>query len=480
VQTDVLRRKLLAILFICILLPVLVVLFESAVAVMSQKKTTTDIAGRYVQSLANYASDRWNEGNAAQITTFLSLAADYGYEALLSDGRGPKARDKFIPGMVAYVTRRGNLISNSKNAEILAGIFSGTMAGVSGPLSDTENIVGAFRTGSDHVAYVAHISATRDPRVYAIAAVTMLSWMGRNDFNMMKLAFAGTLGMAISLTGLFLLRKSVINPLQELSAQVNTLKRSDGTPDPSGSGSSGRFQVEEISSLRHAINDLEHRIIEHDALEKRYVGDIIKAQEDERSRIAQDIHDGPIQVLSALIQRMQMLNMTQPGMPEDAANQLAAAENAACDLVEDLRGVCDSLMPPWVSLGIVSCIEEAARRFERQHSIEVNANVDQNLDVPQETTLAIFRIFQEAVSNAVRHGRATVVNVEASGLEGGGMELSVSDNGGGFEPNSQTTNELVREGKRGLSGMRRRVELLGGKFGIWSEPGKGATITVKI
>ena len=473
-----LRRKLLTILFICILLPVLVVLLEAATTVMSQKKSTTDIAGRYVQNLADYASDRWNDGGAAQITTFLSLVADYGYNALRSDGQSPRARDKFIPGMVAYVTRRGDIIKASKNAEVLAGIFSGIMTETGGLAADSGNIVGSLSLGDGYVTYVAHISATRDPRVYAVAAVTMLSWTGRNDFNIMKLAFAGMFGMMICLIGLFLLRGSVITPLQALSAQVNTLKW--GAEAPDADGICGNVQVEEIASLKKAITGLAYRMIEHNAREKRHLSDIIKAQEDERSRIAQDIHDGPIQVLSALVQRIQMLNITSPGLPEDATNQLAAAENVAQDLVDDLRGVCDSLVPPWVSLGIVSCIEEAARRFERQHSITVNTNVDQDLDAPRETTLAIFRIFQEAVSNAARHGGADVVNVEASRTANGGVEFRVSDNGTGFSPDEKNPDELIQEGKRGLSGMRRRVELLEGDFSLWSEPGHGTTITVTI
>ena len=182
-----LRRKLLAILFICILLPVLVVLFESVTAVMSQKKTTTDIAGRYVQNLADYASGRWNEGTPTQIKTFLSLVADYGYETLMLDGRNPRTHDKFIPGLVAYVTRGGDLISCSQNAGILTGIFSSTVSGARRKgMSDRitgSNITGSFSMGDNRISYVAHISPTRDPRVYAVAAVTMLSWMGRNDFN---------------------------------------------------------------------------------------------------------------------------------------------------------------------------------------------------------------------------------------------------------------------------------------------------------
>jgi signal transduction histidine kinase len=486
-----LRRKLLAVLFICILLPVLVVLYESVFTVMSRKKTTVDIAGRYVQTLADYASDRWNEGTYSQIKTFLSLVADYGYDKLVlgenfspsgNSGRdGPLMRDKFIPGMVAYVTRSGRLISYSQNAAILANIYSGSMVGTLGRAALSGNIVGSFNLGKKRVAYVAYISATANPGVYAIAAVTMLSWMGTNDFDMMNLAFAGTLGMLICLVGLFLLRGSVITPLQALSSQVNSIKWGTETPNLDDRGIFGKMHVDEISSLKKAIMDLARRMIDKESLEKRYVGDIIRAQEDERGRIAQDIHDGPIQVVSALIQRIQIINISQNELPGDTAFQLATAEDVAQDLVEDLRDICDSLVPPWVSLGIVSCIEEASSRFERQHSIKVHSNVDPELNISQEKTLALFRIFQEAVSNAVRHGMADEVNVDVVRCpEEGTVEFKISDNGTGFRPDSENMIVLMQEGRRGLTGMKRRVELLEGRFDLWSEPGKGTIITVRI
>ncbi|MDR1472550.1 MAG: sensor histidine kinase [Synergistaceae bacterium] len=494
-----LRRKLLTILFIFILLPVLVILFQSATTLLSQKKTTTDISGRYVQNLADYASDRWREGNPDRIAAFLSLVADPGFDRIISientspplfgfnknDRGNISTRGKFIPGMVAYVTVRGELISFSQNAAILANIYANTIAESDGRalIERGGNIMGSFRLGSKYVTYVAHISPTDNPRVYAIAAVTMLSWMGRNDFSIMKLAAAGILGMLICLVALLLLRGSVIIPLKALSAHVNTLKWGSEMPsgEPAGGGAFGRMRVEEISSLNKAIDDLALRMIDKQALEKRYVGDIIKAQEDERGRIAQDIHDGPIQVVSALIQRLQIASLTPGSIPDDASEHLATAENIANDLVEDLRDICDSLVPPWVSLGVVSCMEEAASRFERQHSITINTNVDQELDIPQEITLALFRIFQEAVSNAVRHGGAACVNVDARrGAKDRMVEFRISDDGSGFEPTPEMMGRLVHEGKRGLNGMRQRVELLGGEYELSSEPGRGTAITIRI
>jgi signal transduction histidine kinase len=227
--------------------------------------------------------------------------------------------------------------------------------------------------------------------------------------------------------------------------------------------------------------DLARRMRDKEELEKRYMRDILKAEEDERGRIAQDIHDGPIQVVSALIQRIQIVCLASSKMDNDVRNELITAESVAQDLVEDLRDICDSLVPPWVSLGIVSCMEESANRFERQHSVRINLNMDQSLDLPLDQTLALFRIFQEAVSNSVRHGKATEVEVDVSrGDDGRRVKFSMSDNGRGFSLSDGMMTKLQMEGKRGLNGMRQRIELLGGEFNIMSSPGEGTRITIAV
>jgi signal transduction histidine kinase len=489
----VIRRKLLAILFICILLPVVITLVESTRTIISQKNAMTNISSTYVKNLSAYAADRWNEGNAERITAFLSLVADHGYDRLISikdmgrlhapvslNVRG--MREKFIPGLVAYVSDSGRLVSCSQNAAILVNIFANApMMNTRDGSSREGSIISKFRVGRDDITYVAYVTPTKDPRVYAVAAVTMLSWMGMNDFNLIKLATAGSLSMFMCLLGLLLLRSSVILPLQALSSQVETLEWGREAPQDADSGNHATMQVEEISSLKKAIVDLARRMIDKEELEKRYMGDIMKAQEDERGRIAQDIHDGPIQVASALIQRIQIANITSGDIGEETMRHLMTAESVAQDLVKDLRDICDSLVPPWVSLGIVSCMEESASRFERQHSIRINMNIDQALEIPLEQTLALFRIFQEAVSNSVRHGRATEVDVEVVSREGGqGVSFSVRDNGAGFVPRAGMIESLRMEGKRGLNGMRQRAELLGGEFSLLSSPEEGTTITITL
>lgn len=484
------RRKLLTILFICILLPVVITFVESARAFVSQRNAMTDISGAYVRNLSAYAVDRWNEGNSERIAAFLSLVADRGYDGLISIGgdSGPQGqpslgartlREKFIPGMVAYVTDGGQLISCSQNAAILANIFTGAPIAAAGRgLSREGSIMSKFRVGREDISYVAHVAPTNDPRVYAVAAVTMLSWMGMNDFSLIRLSAAGTISMLLCLLALLLLRRSVILPLQDLSSGVETLEWGEEMPDERAGGTA--MQVEEISSLKKAIFKLAGRMIDKEELEKRYMMDILKAQENERGRIAQDIHDGPIQVASALIQRVQIAGIMSEDSGDEVRRQLLTAEGAAHDLVRDLRGICDSLVPPWVSLGVVSCLEESASRFESQYAIEIRTDIDQTLDIPMEQTLAFFRIFQEAVSNAVRHGNATRVEVEARRLGAGGVAFRVSDDGSGFDQGGVSMDALRLSGKRGLNGMRQRAEILGGKFELSSAPGEGTSVTVTI
>lgn len=485
-----LKRKLLTLLFICTLLPVLVTLFQSSYALVAQKKTTTDISGRYVRNLAAYAALCWNEGNPDRIGTFLSLVADQGYDLLIAPGDIDPAklgkdvrhkismRGKFVPGMVAYVTADGKLVSASQNASVLQNVFDKAVNKASGvAIGEEGHIWGAFRAGNEDVSYVAYISRTKDPRVYAVAAVTMLSWMGKNDFDMMRLAIAGTLGMLACLVALFLLRGSVILPLQSLASLVGSLRwgheRAPETPDTPTD-----IHVEEITSLRNAVSDLAERMIEKNELETRYVGDIIKAQEAERKRIAQDIHDGPIQVVSALIQRMQIVGITTENLSRETRHQLQATEDIASDLVEDLRDICDSLLPPWVSLGLPSCLEESAHRFSRQHDLQIHTTVDPTIEVGQDATLALYRIFQEAVSNAARHGKASEVDLEAAFTETGEVCITIADNGVGFTPHPEMNSELMKDGKRGLNGMRQRIELLGGTYCVHSAPGEGTKIVV--
>lgn len=478
-----LKKNLLTILFVLALLPMILVLVYSTITITEQSEMTTKTSGRYVRDLAFYAADQWSAGRLQLALTFLALVSDRGYDAITP--KFPESADpqsshgKFVPGMVAYITLSGRMIACSKNAEILGQVFEQALAKSGGRIVGADgNIVGEFHSGDGSVKYVAYIAPTKDPRIYAVAAVTMLSWMGRNDIGIIKLSAVGMIATLICLAALFLLRGSVISPLRALSSLVETLRWGKEVPQ-NDAASFGDIAVDEISSLKKAVRDLAVRMIEKEELEKRYMGDIIKAQEEERGRIAQDIHDGPIQVASALMQKIQIASLTESQMTPETRDELTSAESVANDLIRDLRGVCDALVPPWISLGLPSCIEEAAARLERQHGISIMTDVMQDIDVPQSVTLALFRIFQEAVSNAVRHGHADEVRFDAS-ISDDRLIVTITDNGCGSDDLSISSDDLMRAGKRGLNGMKQRAEFLGGKCEIRSAKDIGTTVEIKI
>ncbi|MDR2174843.1 MAG: sensor histidine kinase [Synergistaceae bacterium] len=512
-------RKLLNVLFVLIVVPVVLLLARSLSIAATQQRVVLEISGRYVRQLARYGAERFDrrsfaEGRGERVRDFLTLRGDRGYERALRRGerdsgkkdsgekdsgkkdseereRENRSDGKFIPGMLAYVREDGTFIAGSDGAEILPELWR------HGELRTL--IVDSMTLGNGReVAYSLCAWPTEDPGVAAVAAVTMFTWTGGNGFIIRRFVNE-TMWVAFFCLGvLFLLRRTLIRPLRVLSSGLRTFRWGQEVPEIDAKTVGGTFfglEVGEIASLREAIAELAVKAAEKTELEKRYVGDIVKAQEEERNRLAREIHDGPIQVVAALIQRVQMASLAldagagsgvngagadesaEAGRAEARA-QLAVAEETARSAVEDLREVCDSLVPPWVSLGLARCMEEAGARLARQHGVTVEVDVDLEGELPQEKTLALFRIFQEGVSNAVRHGRAGVIKLSVT-QDADAVAFVLRDNGSGFEPGTPDAEALFASGRRGLAGMRRRVDSLGGALAIISSPGAGTSVEVR-
>ena len=194
-------------------------------------------------------------------------------------------------------------------------------------------------------------------------------------------------------------------------------------------------------------------------------GRLLTAQEDERRRLARELHDD-------LTQRLARLAIDAGRLERSAGAGASAMRQDLVRLSEDVHALSYRLHPSVLDdLGLVEALRAECDRVARHGDLRVDVEARGVPEaVPAETSLCLFRVAQEALSNAARHGSATAVTVLLS-PRGQGLQLAVSDNGSGFDP------ERSRErASLGLASMRERVRLLRGELDIESTPGRGTTV----
>ncbi len=212
------------------------------------------------------------------------------------------------------------------------------------------------------------------------------------------------------------------------------------------------------------------------------VGKILVAQEEERRRVAYEVHDGLAQVAAAAHQHLQAFTQFHPPATQEGREDLDRVSKLVRRTVGEARQIIADLRPTALDdLGLEAAIRlelEALRAEGWQISYEGNLD-DERLPVPMET--AFFRVAQEALTNAVKHAHTRRVNLTLEHLHGPreAVRLSVRDYGMGFSPEAPAKESGPGE-RVGLSGMRERVALLGGDFRVASRPGVGTLIVAEI
>jgi len=199
-------------------------------------------------------------------------------------------------------------------------------------------------------------------------------------------------------------------------------------------------------------------------------GALIYAQEEERSRLARELHDD-------ITQRLALLAIDagrEEGNPSRVAggNAMKAMREGLVRLSEDVHALSYRLHPSVLEdLGLVEALKSEFERFSRIHSVRLEVKLAEIPDnLPHDTGLCLFRIAQEALNNIARHAEASRAEVALRRVDGG-LQLAVKDDGIGFDPVQHHGNTGL-----GLGSMRQRVFLLGGKVEIESAPGRGTTI----
>ncbi len=230
------------------------------------------------------------------------------------------------------------------------------------------------------------------------------------------------------------------------------------------------------------LRDVTERVLAEEALRrsKDELRDLSLAsntvREQEKSRIARELHDELAQALTALKMDVAWMDEHLPVRETDVGGKLKAMQQLLDHTVAATRRISADLRPLILDdLGLVPAAEWLVQNFTQRSGIACSLNVapaDLELEDPQAT--ALFRILQESLTNVSRHANASRVEVHIDGTSDS-ITLSVRDNGGGFAPQDPR-----KPNSYGLLGLRERVYLLGGEVDIDSMPGKGTEITVHI
>lgn len=210
-----------------------------------------------------------------------------------------------------------------------------------------------------------------------------------------------------------------------------------------------------------------------------YLQQVTMAQEEERKRIARELHDDTIQALVVLCRQLDDLTSSGKGLSKDKRLLLENLWQQTNNIMEGVRRLSQDLRPAALDrLGLLPGLEWLTSDVAKHSGITVEVKTyGAERRFSAEVELVLFRIAQEALRNVWRHSQATSAEVIVEFGEGK-TRITIKDNGKGFNL-PQTMGDLARDGKLGLAGIQERAQLLGGSVKVESEPGKGTTVTIE-
>jgi signal transduction histidine kinase len=237
--------------------------------------------------------------------------------------------------------------------------------------------------------------------------------------------------------------------------------------------------IEEIVEERTSeLVALYERLRRKEDLCKRLLGKVLTAQEQERARLARELHDEIGQSLTAMIMTTLVVENSLPPDFVGGREKLINVRTMANQALNDLRGLIFDLRPEVLDdLGLALALRAQIKKHLEPLGIEVQLRASGLRDsLPHEVETAVFRVVQEAITNIARHAQATQVSISLARQEGR-LVVRVRDNGCGFD----TT--CVMNGTRqpwGLLGMEERITLLGGRFYVSTRPGAGTLLLAEV
>ena len=208
---------------------------------------------------------------------------------------------------------------------------------------------------------------------------------------------------------------------------------------------------------------------------RNLAGRLLSVREEERARIAREIHDEIGQSLTAVKIDVSWLASRLSPRNGQMLERIGATLQLADDLIKSVRRISTDLRPGILDLGLEAAVEWQAQEFQTRTGIPCKLRLlARQVVVAPNVSTALFRIFQETLTNVARHAGATQTEVVLQ-KKGDGLILLIRDNGRGFDPGDPSFSQSP-----GLMGMRERAAILGGKVSISSTPGKGTSVAAWI
>jgi signal transduction histidine kinase len=267
--------------------------------------------------------------------------------------------------------------------------------------------------------------------------------------------------------------KQIVQPLQKLESKAAALAWGDFEAIKESVGG-----ISEVQHLQMELTEMSRKVQAAQEGLHDYIGAITSAQEDERMRLARELHDETIQSVIALKQRVQLAEKVVKD--QNGKRSLQELEGLAEQTVENLRRLIRALRPIYLEdLGLVTALDMLARETTQNNHLTVDfQKTGEERRLSREEELSLYRIAQEALNNVVKHSKATHADLKII-FEDAEIKMEVRDNGNGFiMPKSPT--ELAPSGHFGLLGVHERADLIGARLEMESALGKGTRLKVRL
>jgi signal transduction histidine kinase len=229
-----------------------------------------------------------------------------------------------------------------------------------------------------------------------------------------------------------------------------------------------------LARIGRTFNDLLDRLTADRARARQLAAQVISAGDDERARIARELHDSTAQSLSAL--EMMLSAAIHEQTSPASAERLSTMHDIARQALGEVRTLSHTVHPHVLDdLGLVAAIEHLARRMRLQSPVKIWVTSDDDGVVPHVVGSVLFRVAQEAIGNAIKHASAQELRVSTTTSDRD-VVLEVRDDGCGFDVSAAEASMLGM----GLFSMRERLGLVGGRLVILSAPGLGTTVRATV